>query len=106
MAGVLKSIFSCNRLASACEEALQRLCGDASVPELGCGAAGWGEALNWVWELYIGGYQVMKKWVSYREYSFLKRSLTLAEAEEVQAMAAYSGRSGPVIPLEAGRDSV
>jgi hypothetical protein len=29
----------------------------------------------------------MKKWLSYREYSFLKRPLTLAEAEEVQAMA-------------------
>jgi hypothetical protein len=28
----------------------------------------------------------MKKWLSYREYSFLKRPLTLAEAEEVQAM--------------------
>ena len=40
-----------------------------------------------VWELYIGGYQVMKKWLSYREYSFLKRPLALAEAEEVQAMA-------------------
>ena len=38
-------------------------------------------------ELYIGGYQVMKKWLSYRECSFLKRPLTLAEAEEVQAMA-------------------
>jgi hypothetical protein len=36
-------------------------------------------------ELYIGGYQVMKKWLSYRECSFLKRPLTLAE--EVQAMA-------------------
>jgi len=35
----------------------------------------------------IGGYQVMKKWLSYREHSFLKRPLTLAEAEEVQAMA-------------------
>jgi len=30
---------------------------------------------------------VMKKWLSYREYSFLNRPLTLAEAEEVQAMA-------------------
>lgn len=39
------------------------------------------------WELYIGGYQVMKKWLSYREHSFLKRPLTLAEAEEVQAIA-------------------
>jgi hypothetical protein len=29
-------------LTAACEKALQRLCGDASVPELGCGATGWG----------------------------------------------------------------
>ena len=40
-----------------------------------------------VWDLYIGGYQVIKKWLSYREHSFLKRPLTLAEVEEVQAMA-------------------
>jgi hypothetical protein len=53
---------------------LNDLCAWTNVPEM-------------VWELYIGGYQVMKKWLSYREYSFLKRPLTLAEAEEVQAMA-------------------
>jgi hypothetical protein len=47
----------------------------------------WTNVAERVWELYIGGYQVMKKWLSYREYSFLKRPLTLAEAEEVQAMA-------------------
>jgi hypothetical protein len=40
-----------------------------------------------VWELYIGGYQVMKKWLSYREHGFLKRPLILGEAEEVQNMA-------------------
>jgi hypothetical protein len=40
-----------------------------------------------VWELYIGGYQVIKKWLSYREFGFLKRLLTLTEVEEVQAMA-------------------
>ena len=33
-------------LAAACKKALQRLCGDASVAELGCGAAGWGKALD------------------------------------------------------------
>ena len=33
-------------LAAACKEALQRLCGDTSVTELGCGAAGRGEALD------------------------------------------------------------
>ena len=53
---------------------LNDLCAWTNVPEK-------------VWELYIGGYQVMKKWLSYREFSFLKRPLTLAEAEEVQAMA-------------------
>ena len=53
---------------------LNDLCAWTNVPEK-------------VWELYIGGYQVMKKWLSYREFSLLKRPLTLAEAEEVQAMA-------------------
>lgn len=32
------------------------------------------------WEMTIGGYQVLKKWLSYREKSLLSRSLTLAEA--------------------------
>ena len=40
-----------------------------------------------VWVLYIGGYQVIKKWLSYREHGFLGRALTLAEVEEMQAMA-------------------
>lgn len=40
-----------------------------------------------VWELYIGGYQVIKKWLSYREHGLLGRALTLAEVEEVQATA-------------------
>jgi hypothetical protein len=53
---------------------LNELCAWTNVPEK-------------VWEVYIGGYQVMKKWLSYRECGFLKRPLTLAEAEEVQAMA-------------------
>lgn len=47
----------------------------------------WTNVPEQVWELYIGGYQVMKKWLSYREFSFVQRPLTLAEAEEVQAMA-------------------
>jgi hypothetical protein len=47
----------------------------------------WANVPEKVWELYIGGYQVMKKWLSYREYSFLNRPLTLAEVDEVQSMA-------------------
>jgi hypothetical protein len=40
-----------------------------------------------VWAYTLGGYQVMKKWLSYRERSLLGRSLTLAELTEVMHMA-------------------
>ena len=40
-----------------------------------------------VWELFIGGYQVIKKWLSYREFGILGRSLTTDEAAEVTATA-------------------
>ena len=35
----------------------------------------------------IGGYQVMKKWLSYRERSLLERDLSKDEAREVMNMA-------------------
>ena len=40
-----------------------------------------------VWDFYIGGYQVMKKWLSYRERDLLGRPLKVEEAKEVTAMA-------------------
>lgn len=40
-----------------------------------------------VWAYTIGGYQVMKKWLSYREFGVLGRALTLDEAREVSRMA-------------------
>jgi hypothetical protein len=40
-----------------------------------------------VWEYTIGGYQVIKKWLSYRELSLLGREMTTAEVREVTAMA-------------------
>jgi hypothetical protein len=40
-----------------------------------------------VWNYYIGGYQVIKKWLSYREKTLLHRSLTPDEAREVTHMA-------------------
>jgi hypothetical protein len=36
-----------------------------------------------VWEYTIGGYQVLKKWLSYREHELLGRALTADEAREV-----------------------
>ncbi len=39
-----------------------------------------------VWTYTIGGYQVLKKWLSYREQEVLGRSLTAAEAREAVAL--------------------
>lgn len=40
-----------------------------------------------VWDYYIGGYQVIKKWLSYREQTLLGRALNKEEAREVTNMA-------------------
>ncbi|HUT57850.1 MAG TPA: type ISP restriction/modification enzyme, partial [Phycisphaerae bacterium] len=40
-----------------------------------------------VWGYYIGGYQVIKKWLSYRERELLGRPLRSEEAREVMNMA-------------------
>lgn len=39
-----------------------------------------------VWNYHIGGYQVLKKWLSYREEDLLGRHLTKNEAQEVTGM--------------------
>ena len=40
-----------------------------------------------VWEYVIGGYQVIKKWLSYREHDIIDRALTMDEAREVTNIA-------------------
>ena len=40
-----------------------------------------------IWKYYIGGYQVIKKWLSYREQKLLGRALRTEEAREVTRMA-------------------
>ena len=42
---------------------------------------------GWVWEYTIGGHQVIKKWLSYREHGLLGRELRPAEAREVRDIA-------------------
>lgn len=50
------------------------------------------EAVFWrnvperVWEYTLGGYQVIKKWLSYRETELLGRGLTMEEARYVGEM--------------------
>jgi predicted helicase len=55
-----------------------------------------------VWRYTIGGYQVIKKWLSYREYSILERPLTADEAREVTAIAR---RVAAILLLESTLDA-
>ena len=50
-------------------------------------SAYWRNIPEKVWNYHIGGYQVIKKWLSYREHDLLGRPLTLDEAREVTNMA-------------------
>ncbi|MBM4273372.1 MAG: DNA methyltransferase [Deltaproteobacteria bacterium] len=50
-------------------------------------AAYWRNIPEKVWNYYIGGYQVIKKWLSYREQPLLGRPLSPDEVEEVTHMA-------------------
>jgi hypothetical protein len=47
----------------------------------------WRNVPEKVWDYTIGGYQVIKKWLSYREHELLGRPLTPDEAREVTQMA-------------------
>jgi len=51
------------------------------------GAAYWQNIPINVWEYRIGGYQVIKKWLSYREEELIGRPLTPDEVREVTNMA-------------------
>ena len=42
----------------------------------------WSNVPEAVWEYAIGGYQVLKKWLSYRERQVLGRDITKDEARE------------------------
>ncbi len=47
----------------------------------------WSNIPSAVWEYTLGGYQVIKKWLSYREKALLGRGLTNKEARHVTDMA-------------------
>lgn len=68
------------------EQALEQL-GEATYDVYLNEVAYWKNVPARVWGYVIGGYQVMKKWLSYRERSVLGRALTADEAREVTDMA-------------------
>jgi hypothetical protein len=69
------------------EKSLKEAFGEVTLDIYLNGAAYWANIPEPVWEYHIGGYQVIKKWLSYREKGFLGRSLKLEEAEYVTEMA-------------------
>jgi len=50
-------------------------------------AAYWRNVPTGIWNYVIGGYQVIKKWLSYRDKEILGRGLSPEEAREVTNMA-------------------
>ncbi len=67
------------------KEAFERL-GDRTCDVYLNDVAYWRNVPKGVWGFVIGGYQVMKKWLSYREHAILGRPLTVEEAREVTYM--------------------
>ncbi len=65
------------------QERLGQTTNDVSLNDV----AYWRNVPARVWDYHIGGYQVIKKWLSYREHELLKRSLSVEEAREVTNMA-------------------
>ena len=68
------------------EDKLLSLLGDRTLDVYINDVAYWRNVPVKVWEYYIGGYQVIKKWLSYRESSLLGRPLTIEEVHEVTNM--------------------
>jgi hypothetical protein len=68
------------------EEALARL-GKQTVDVYLNDSVLWRNVPQRAWEYTIGGYQVLKKWLSYRENEILGRGLALEEVREVQDIA-------------------
>lgn len=62
----------------------------------------WANIPTPVWDFYVGGYQVIKKWLSYREKAMIGRGLKVDEAEYVTEMA---HRIAAIILLQADLDA-
>lgn len=76
--------------ASLCGMAVRqmaRLLGSQTCDVYLNGKAYWRNIPASVWDYYIGGYQVIKKWLSYREHDLLARPLTPDEVREVTDIA-------------------
>jgi hypothetical protein len=83
----LKAIQAEARARGMTTKALIQLLGEKTCDVYLNDAAHWRNIPLNVWEYYVGGYQVIKKWLSYREKSILGRAIKPEEAREVMNMA-------------------
>jgi hypothetical protein len=67
-------------------ETMERL-GSATTDVYLNDVAYWRNVPQNVWQYVLGGYQVIKKWLSYREKDLLGRALTMDEVRELTGMA-------------------
>ena len=61
----------------------------------------WRNIPSAVWSYKLGGYQVLKKWLSYREHKVLSRPL---HPEEVQHLTNTARRIGAIFLISAAED--
>jgi hypothetical protein len=88
-------------LGLTAEQALQHL-GSTTYDVYLNDVAYWKNVPRKVWEYTIGGYQVIKKWLSYREQALLGRALAADEAREVMQIAR---RIAAILLLEPALDA-
>jgi len=65
------------------DDGLKRAFGERTLDVYLNASAYWENVPEAVWSFHIGGYQVIKKWLSYREKGMLGRGLKVEEAEYV-----------------------
>jgi len=73
-------------LGLSVEEAIEHL-GESTYDVYLNDVAFWKNVPSKIWDYHIGGYQVIKKWLSYRELELLGRALSVDEAREVMNIA-------------------
>lgn len=79
------------------EKEIRRLLGEKTLDVYLNANAYWANIPAAVWDYHIGGYQVIKKWLSYREHSILGRPLS---PEEVREVTSITRRIAAIILLQ------
>jgi hypothetical protein len=87
MPGKGKMLTRGYRLEEELEKPLLELLGKTTHDIYLNDTAYWRNVPEKVWDYTIGGYQVLKKWLSYREHALLGRALTTEEVREVTHIA-------------------